>query len=64
MYSEHVSEGWDRHRTISKVVFEKDYENWVPEHDLIILRWKEGTDPGGLTMLGNGLCFGGRLDDN
>lgn len=39
MYSEHDSEGWDRHRTITKVVFEKDYQNWFPDEDLIILRW-------------------------
>ncbi|MBN1390072.1 MAG: hypothetical protein JXA22_05460 [Candidatus Thermoplasmatota archaeon] len=58
MYSEHVSEGWEKHRVFTKLVFEREFENWVPDQDLIVLEWKK-IDPVPMdTELRVGICFG------
>jgi len=35
------SDDWEMKRTSKEMVFEKEYTNWVPDQDLILLTWKE-----------------------
>ncbi|MGA1793601.1 MAG: hypothetical protein ACMUHM_06590 [Thermoplasmatota archaeon] len=60
-YTEYdFSSGWNIRRTLTHVVFEKEYTDWVPERDLEVLNWEKtrGLEVLNLILVILGMGFG------